>query len=262
MPDAVPDFRLLEASVDEEAESEFRILVDGKFIKYLTIDPGLYDVDDMCFEPVFVTILPPLPSGDWNTAQISRNTLNGQPHFVGVVKAQLPAVTNLWHPLQMEFLELHMGEKLRSNVYEATCSRFDSTIVVKFARFAWEVPHLDNETAAYQWINNHQIGPKFLGHLSEDGRVIGFIMERITDCRHATPEDLSTCQLALSNLHRLGIKHGDINKHNILIHNGKATLIDFENSTRENDANALDGEFRASLDELHDTSGRGGRTVE
>lgn len=262
MSGAVPDIQVLQASVDSEDQSEFRILVDRKFVKYLTIDPGLYDVGDMCFGPSLISMLPPLPPGDWNEGHVSHDTTNMRPHFARVKTAQLPGVTNPWHPLQIDHLELHMGQKLRSNVYEATCLQFNSTIIVKFARFAWETPQIDAETSAYQWIENHQIGPKFLGHLSEEGRVIGFIVERIMDCRHATPEDLSLCQLTLSKLHKLGIKHGDINKHNFLIHDGKATLIDFDNSTRYNDTKTLDQEFRALQEELRDTSGRGGRMVE
>ena len=69
----------------------------------------------------------------------------------------------------------------------------------------------------YEWIDGHQIGPEFLGHLTEEGRVIGFLIERVFDCRHATPEDLSLCQHTLAKLHKLGIKHGDTNKHNFLI---------------------------------------------
>ncbi|KAF1916784.1 hypothetical protein BDU57DRAFT_587687 [Ampelomyces quisqualis] len=227
--------------VDSEGQSEFRILVDRKFIKYLTIDPGLYDVSDMCFAPTLISMLPPLPPGDWNKGHISHDTSNVHPHFTRIAKLPLPAVTKVSHPLQIDYLELRMGQKLRSN---------------------WEIPRLDAETRVYQWIENIQIGPKFLGHLSERGRVIGFIIERINDCRHATPEDLSPCQQALSRLHELGIKHGDLNKHNFLIRNGKATLIDFENSTRCNDAKALEEESRTLQDELRDTTGRGGRTAE
>ncbi len=98
-----------------------------------------------------------------------------------------------------------MGDKLRFNVYEASTPQFDQPIVVKFAQFPFEIPYLDSETSAYQWIQNHQIGPRFLGHLTEEGRVIGFAMERIT----STPEDLALCQQTLSKSHRLGIKHGD-----------------------------------------------------
>jgi predicted Ser/Thr protein kinase len=263
MSSTVTDVQVLQASVDPENQSDFRILVDRKVIKYLTIDSGLYDVGDMCFAPALISILPPLPPGDWNKGHISQDTSNMRPHFAEITKAQLPGITKVWHPLQIDYLELQMGKKLRSNVYEATCPRFNSTIIAKFARFEWEMPRLDAETSAYQWIENQQIGPKLLGHLSEEGRVIGFIIERITNCHHATPEDLPLCQQTLSKLHRLGVKHGDVNKHNFLIHDGTATLIDFENSTRCNDAKVLEGEeFQKLQEELQDTSGRGGRIVE
>ncbi|KAH7398263.1 alpha-galactosidase A precursor [Pyrenochaeta sp. MPI-SDFR-AT-0127] len=233
MTDTVLDIQVLQASVDPEDQSEFRILVNRKIVKYLTIDPGLYDVDDMCFGPSLTSMIP-----------------------------SLPAVTHLWHPLQVDHLELHLGRKLRSNFYEATCPRFNSTIIAKFARFAWEIPQLDAETSAYQWIENAQIGPKFLGHISEEGRIVGFIVERISSCHHATPEDLALCQQTLLRLHKLRIKHGDINKHNFLMHDKNATLIDFDHATQNNDANTLGEEFRMLQAELEETSGRGGRIVE
>ncbi len=75
MGNTVYEIKVLQVSVDplDEDESHFRILVDGKFVKYLTIDAKLYSVDDMCFEPSLISILPPLPPGDWNTGRISRN---------------------------------------------------------------------------------------------------------------------------------------------------------------------------------------------
>ncbi|PVI01100.1 hypothetical protein DM02DRAFT_591635 [Periconia macrospinosa] len=253
-----PNIQLLQASADPDDASEFRILVDDKSIKYITIDAGVYEVDDMCFGPSLVSILPSLPSGKWNTGYITRHPTDGSPYFASVAEVKFPGIKNPWCEVQIDYLELRMGEKLRSNVYEATHPQFDSTIVVKFARFDWEIPQLDAETSAYQWIEGHGIGPKFLGHVSEDGRVIGFIMEKISDCRHATPEDLSICQAALSRLHNLGIKHGDTNKHNFLIHDGKAILIDFDCSTQNNDAGILDEEFRGLEGQLCDGSGRGG----
>ena len=87
-------------------------------------------------------------------------------------------------------------------------------------------------------------------------------MERIISYRHATSEDLALCQQALSKLHRLSIKHGDINKHNFLIHDDRATLIDFEAAVQCNDAKVLEEEFRRLEKELSDMSGRGGRVVE
>ncbi|KAG6823154.1 hypothetical protein H0H92_011199 [Tricholoma furcatifolium] len=255
------NIKLLQVSADPFDESYFRILVDGKFVKYLTIDPNLYSVDDMCFEPSLISILPPLPSGDWNTGRISRNCADGRPHFSEVMKVELPSITHLWHPVQIDHLSLSMGCKLRTGVYEASTPLFDQPIVIKFARFPFEIPYLDSETLAYQWIQNHQVGPQFLGHLTEEGRVIGFVMERITGFQHASPEDLALCQQALSRLHGLNIKHGDINKHNFLIHNDQATLIDFASALPCDDAIMLEEEFRDIGKELSDTSGRGGRVM-
>jgi tRNA A-37 threonylcarbamoyl transferase component Bud32 len=87
-------------------------------------------------------------------------------------------------------------------------------------------------------------------------------MGRIADCRHATPEDFPLCLSVLSKLHKLGIKHGDINKHNFLIHDGKATLMDFDNASRLASDDELEVELHELQDQLRDTSGRGGQVVE
>jgi len=155
-----------------------------------------------------------------------------------------------------------MERKLRSGIYDATCPRFSSPVVVKFARFAWEISRLGAETRAYAWIHGHDIGPTFLGNLTEEGRIIGFVMALMADYREAMPIDLPLCEAVLSRLHRLGIKHGDTNKHNFLIHDGKATLIDFDRASRNCDAGALKKELCGLPDELHEASGRGGRVVE
>jgi len=57
----MPDIRLLDASVDDETISDLRILIDSRHIKYITVDPGVYDIDTMCFEPCLIPALPPLP---------------------------------------------------------------------------------------------------------------------------------------------------------------------------------------------------------
>lgn len=162
----------------------------------------------------------------------------------------------------MESLDCQLGDKLRSNVHEATCSKFEGKVVVKLARFPWEIWQLDYETQAYQWIQGHEIAPAFLAHLTKEGRIIGFVMEHIVNARHAEPEDLPLCQETLRRLHRLGIKHGDVNKHNILVRDSTAILIDLDNTLRGQEADVLNEEFLSLDAELRDTSGRGGTIVE
>jgi predicted Ser/Thr protein kinase len=164
---------------------------------------------------------------------------------------------DIWHTTHIDHLHLQKGQKLRSNVYEATCSRFSSPVVAEFARFPWEVPQLEAESTAYQWIEGQQIGPSFLGHLTEEGRVIGIVMARIVNCRHATPDDFALCHQALWKLHRIGIKHGDINKHNFLAHAGGATLINFDNASRTTSSKELEAEMCSLQEQLSDVSGKG-----
>ncbi|KAH7141979.1 alpha-galactosidase A precursor [Dactylonectria macrodidyma] len=254
--------QLLQASVHEDDESDFRILVDNTVVKYITIAPGLFSQDDMCFAPSLFSLLPPLPSGDWNKGRVSRNPITGIAHFETVAKVQLPGINNTWKPCQIDHLELQMGRKLRSNVYEATCPRFGFPVIAKFARFSWEMPLLEAETTAYEWIEGSLIGPDFLGHLIEEGRVIGFVIARIDNFRHATLDDLPLCLQALSTLHELGVRHGDTNKHNFLIHKGRVTLIDFDNASRTASPHELELELRDLGDKLLDSTGKGGRVVE
>ena len=44
----------------------------------------------------------------------------------------------------------------------------------------------------------------------------------------ATIDDHSACKEALGKLHALGLKHGNIWCNNFIVKNGKATMIDFE----------------------------------
>ena len=62
----VPNVQLLATLVDfnDEEESEYRFLVDGKHTKYVTVDPGVLPKNDGTFATVLITILPPFPPGD------------------------------------------------------------------------------------------------------------------------------------------------------------------------------------------------------
>lgn len=62
--------QVLQANVDLGDESHFRILVGGKFTKYITVDTGLYNLDDMCFAPSLIPLchLSHLATGMWDTS--------------------------------------------------------------------------------------------------------------------------------------------------------------------------------------------------
>ncbi|KAI9841987.1 MAG: hypothetical protein M1837_007553 [Sclerophora amabilis] len=254
---------ILHLEVEPRGEGWYRILVDGKRVKYLSIDGGIYDDDDMCFPPVLVDKLPPLPPGDWNVGHIGKSGDSEDPQFVKTEKKILNGVCQLWHPTTIDVLSLRQEKRIMSNVLVVTSDHFELPVIAKFARFEVEIPYYDHETEAYRWLQQQpgdSIGPRFLGHLAEEGRIIGFLLEKI-EGHHAEPEDLSSCQDVLSKLHGVGILHGDVNKHKFLVSDSRTVLIDFECSSRTNDTDAKRRELASLPDELSSVSGKGG-TVE
>lgn len=266
-PQRNSNVRLLNTLVDwdDEEEGDYRFLVDEKYVKYVTVDPGVLPKDDRTFAPVLIPTLPPFPAGDWNEGHISKDPLTGRPVFTRTSNSNLPGITKVWHHTQIDHLELKKIDRISQNIHLVTHSLFDRPIVIKFAEFPWqipyfeaEIPYFEAETAAYEWIVGKEIGPEFLGHVTEAGRVIGFVVENIDGARTAGPEDLAACQEILAKLHSLGIKHGDINKHNFLVRNGKALLIDFEVAQRSSEREDLELEYRRLDASLNDPSFRGG----
>ncbi|KAJ5734484.1 alpha-galactosidase A precursor [Penicillium malachiteum] len=219
-----PKIELLQAEVDcGDDQSFFRLLIDDRSIKYLTIDPGIYSSEDMCFGPSLASLLPVLPPGDWNDGLVSKN-IDGEPYLASFKMTQFPGVQSTWHNTYIDYSELSIGEKLRTGIYEVECTRFPNrTIVAKFARFSWETQYLENETEA-----------------------------------HAGAQDLDTCKEVLSRLHDLGARHGDTNRFNFLIHDSKATLIDFDTAQKCGDPDLLLKELENLAKYLSDPSNKGG----
>lgn len=250
-----------EINPEDKTPSYYRILVNRKHFKYITIDPGIYEVGVLCFPPVLIAKLPPFPEGEWNCGRISQTVGNPTPFFSETIKKTLPSISPLWHPKSYEYLSLQIGERLRSNVYMASSPQFEKPVVAKFARFYWEVGYYIAETQVYSWIDGYNIGPEFLGYLTEDGRVIGFLIEYI-DGHHATSSDLPACKAIVRELHGLSIVHGDSNKHNFLISKKGAVLIDFETATRSDNGEAMEKEGKGLEGQLLDKSGNGGVILE
>ena len=254
---------ILNQDIDPEGNtpSYYRMLVNKKHFKYITIDPGIYEVDDLCFPPILLEKLPPFPEGDWNCGRISQTAGSPTPFFAETFKENLPSINPLWHSKFYPYLSFEIGERLRSNVYMASSPQFEKPIVAKFARFHWEIGYYIAETQAYSWIEGHNIGPEFLGYLTEDGRVIGFLIEYV-EGHHATISDLPACEAVVRRLHGLGVLHGDLNKHNFLISERGAILIDFETAKQSENNEVMEREVKGLKGQLLDESGNGGVVLE
>lgn len=249
--------KIHELSVDPHDDSYYRLLVNGEHFKYITIQPGLYAVDDMSWPTKLVPQLPPFPPGDWNLGLISKDTKTGRPCFEWTVRKLFGGVQDLWHPAKVDFLSLRLGKKLMPNVYEVTCCSFDSPVIAKFAAFPFEIEDIIKETRVYEWIEGQGIGPKFLGHLMEEGRVMGFLLEKV-EGRHATVEDLPLCEAVVSKLHACNIVHNDLNKHNFLVSEARAVLLDFETAQKCVDLAELSQEMGSIERQLRSQSFQGG----
>lgn len=265
---------ILNLEADPDGVSDYRMLVDGKSFKYVTIDCGMFSIDDMCFPPVFIPQLPTFPEGDWNEGHIAADPDTHNPYFSRYDKVELPAVVNLWHSEQIDWHDFERDERkgrLRSNIYIATLKRdigsmkLGDEVVIKFAKFPWEMRYFEEETQAYERVACHGFGPKFLGHLMEEGRCVGLVIEFIKNARHAGPEDVDVCQDEMRKLHGLGLLHGDVNRHNFLVREVEGrkmvTVVDLETVVECTDEQAFEEEIDMVKEELQSTSKMGGHYI-
>ncbi|KAL1877377.1 hypothetical protein VTK73DRAFT_8672 [Phialemonium thermophilum] len=245
----------MEVDDDDTFESEYRLRV-GDQVKYLIISPKTFDRNTLSFP---VHSLPHLPyNEDWTVALISRD------HDTGSLKTQLlkrplAGVRCQWHQTRVDVLKLQRTRQLTAKAFEATISSdsAQATVIAKIARFEWEIPRIEQETRAYQLLETSGFTPRFLGHVHEDGRVMGFITEK-TEGHPASFQDLDVCQTALQKLHERGLTHGDVNRYNFLVTNGGVKLIDFECLQENASPEAMRKELESLRVELSDESGRGG----
>ncbi|KAK5218336.1 hypothetical protein LTR72_008939 [Exophiala xenobiotica] len=270
--------QILNLEVDSEDISYYRILLDGKSFKYITIDAGVYDPEVMTWSTMLVPRLPPLPEGDWNEGHITNHPDQRTPYFSRYAKVRLPTIVSTWSAVQIDWLDLEHSQRIRSNIQimrfkkEIAGMRAGQEVLVKFARFPWEIQYFEHETRIYERLDKQKgIAPQFLGHLTEGGRAMGLVIEYIKDARHADPEDFDECHKALKNFHLLGLLHGDVNRHNFLVREADeadggrrktATIIDLECAEECTDAEAFEHEMNLLLDELYSTDGKGGCRTE
>ena len=248
--------------MDDTDISDYRFLVDGQYVKYMTTAPGTFRgaEDDRTFEPILLgELLPPFPPGNWNKGHAARDPETGKAVFIKTETVQFAGVKNLWHPVRLNELDFTEKDRIKQHVHVSTHPNLNAgkPVLVKLADWPWEIPHVEAETTAYQTIAGTGIGPKFLGHLTEgkDERVIGFVLEWVEGARAAEPGDLEGCKKALGRLHKLGIKFGDANRHNFLVRDGHdVVLVDFETAKQDCSARELEEEMSNLEDNLKGTT--------
>ncbi|KAI7775176.1 hypothetical protein LA080_007320 [Diaporthe eres] len=248
--------QVLSMEAEPTDDSYFRIRCGGK-VKYVIVAPGTLDSEDLWL-PLYS--LPPLPYHEdgWNVAHVSRAEESQKLHSSLEVRP-LPGVTEIWHPQKIDVLSLKRVEILTIATFECTWKEEPTpsgTYIAKIARFEWEIPRIELETHAYRLLQDTHIAPKFLGHIHEQGRVIGFLLEKL-DGRYAGTDDLPRCTEVLTSLHKLGLLHGDVNRHNFLIGDVWTKMIDFETCRESQDQGLKKSELLSLPAELKDESGRG-----
>ncbi|KUI57672.1 hypothetical protein VP1G_04950 [Cytospora mali] len=244
-----------------ESDCYFRILTN-RHVKYITIKAGALDAESLDDMPLdFQNILPPLPyeANTWKTAYITRNPSSRQLEAT-FSSADLPSVKTIWHPRMIDYLDIERTEYLTVRAQECKLKADPALrMIAKMARFHWEVQYMEAKTRMYQVLDGRGTAPKFLGHIYEADRVIGFLLEKVPDGRNAEPADLEICHAALRRFHALGFLHGDCNKYNFIIRpDGQVVLIDFEKSEPCADPALLEAEIASLKGKLADTTGRGG----
>ncbi|KAI1131431.1 hypothetical protein F5Y10DRAFT_66597 [Nemania abortiva] len=225
----------------------FRVVADKgtpkQMIKYVWVS---YDVQAFGVRKrnsdTSVIQMPPLPAGDCTRADIAL-TEDGKQITVTATGCETFASVgedHLFHPDIFDIFDLdiiavpHNSERVKL-VSHPKLDTYEHLAVLKYAPFPDGIAKIATETMMYQLIEHSEIGPRFLGHVRENGRVVGFLLEYFpggpadSKDRHSDLA-IDKCTKALDGLHFLGIVHGDAHPRNCLIGKGKdgrAVLISF-----------------------------------
>ncbi|KAK3945102.1 hypothetical protein QBC46DRAFT_372769 [Diplogelasinospora grovesii] len=270
------DIAILSQEIDNE-DGKYRVRA-GQRIHYVTILTGVFDDDTMCRPYLLIPKLPDLPDAPWTRLLLTPGTPGTPGQDGGNNNAfqstfssdPLPAVETTWHHHLIDNLSLTRVKRLGPGVDEVLYD--DGRLlpaVAKFARFEWEIPRIEQETWAYSVIAEHAanedesqppaVTPRFLGHLTENGRVMGFLVEKLKG-RFASIDDLPRCEEALQRLHSFGLVHGDINRYNFVVSSDCVRLLDLEHASEyEEELGRL--ELEALPSELAEDTGRGSKNV-
>lgn len=260
---AVPKIKIVNQLIGDE-RGVYRIQ-HGDRVGYITISTDVFDEDTMCRPYLLIPQLPELPATAWTRMTISPS--KSSKYDVTVSYDPLPEIETPWHSRRVDILSLSFQVRHKSAVHEVPFE--DCTAIVKYAPFDWEIRRLRRETWAYGWLEEHRKRhpdwtmpvPKVLAHLTEEGRVIGLLLQKF-EGELAGPEDYDACRKAIIEMHGAGLVHGDLNRYNFLVNReqDRAVLFDLEHAEEFDEASAQ-RELESLAAELSETTGRGGPPI-
>ncbi|KAK7747800.1 hypothetical protein SLS62_008836 [Diatrype stigma] len=241
-------------------------------VRYARILPRVFPYE-WFVDPFIELQLPDFPSGDWCVVDIVKNKLTGHLKVVHakednrILQPTPKEHIDAWHPISVEYVELKKVSQIPCTNYmhrrNDMCwlvthgELFPTPVLMKIAEFPFPtlLSRVKNETTVYKEIEGKGIGPKFLGHVTENGRIIGFLMEYLKDAVEAQTSDYKRCEEVLKRFHAQGWLHRDYNHTNFLVQpDGAAKLIDFEYARRCSDKTTFARELGALEREfLHHT---------
>ncbi|KAH9895545.1 alpha-galactosidase A [Xylariomycetidae sp. FL2044] len=254
------DIEVLNQLIDDE--NGYYRLRAGRRVHYFTIPTDVFDEDTMCRPYLLIPSLPDLPDSPWTSMTISRD--EGGSLKSNISTDPLPEVQTTLHERHIDVLSLERTTRFRSGVHEVQYN--GAPAIAKIACFQWDIARIERETWAYsvmaRYHDQHQteppIGPKFLGHLTENGRTMGILLEKVAG-ESACVEDLDRCETVLRRLHCLGLIHGDVNRHNFVVDRTSGSgvrLVDFEHAEKFDEQLAR-AELLSLPAELAEETGRG-----
>lgn len=246
---ATEDLEILDQEIDE-VEAIYRVRA-GKRVHYMSIFnfEQLFDLETVCQPPKLIPKLPPFPDSDWTEIHISQSS-NGEMESTTITRP-LKSIRCIWHPRSYDVLSLKRVASYMARTKEV---KFENrTALAKIANFEVWISLMEDETEVYESISTDlqpgetPIAPQFLGHLTEQGRCIGFLLEMI-EHRYPTKENYPACEQVLRRLHKIGWIHGDVNRYNFLIEEstGHVKMVDFEHSEPYDEAKA-----KLEIEQLH-----------
>ncbi|KAF2967375.1 hypothetical protein GQX73_g6211 [Xylaria multiplex] len=208
-------------------------LADDGSLKWVAVNAGVFR-GYWSWGDTSKLVFPPFPTGSWTVGQIHRAE-SGEVCFKQTAEMPVEGIDQAWHPTKIDFTEFELvgqvGGGYDGRVWRAKHPHFNGvSILVKIDPWStgWSKQAIENETKAYQWIDGHGIAPKFLGHVTYHGKIIGFITEWLEGTETVKRKDKSARLDVVKKLHSIGITHGSPHYLNFLKKGENMLMVDFE----------------------------------